>query len=402
MAKKNNKQSTSTRKHNPEVITQIIREFKDQTRAEIRKWRQALRMASDIENPHNHKLQDLYDNLEADGHFIAQVQLRKAATTGYGFGIINRSSGKIDEKKTELFQSEWFYNFLDHALDSVIKGYTVLELTDPATMELTLIPRRNLVGVRQLVLYEASGDKGIDISTGYENTLIRIGKPADLGVMAHLCGQLIWKRNAQQSWAEFTERFGMPLISATTNKTSKADLDRIDNMLASLGESARAVLPEGTSIKIDPFSGGDAYKVFDEQIERINAEMSKPITGGTMVTDDGSSRSQSEVHERNLDNKLAESDRRLIQFVVNNQLIPIMHYWGWPLNPETDKFQWDDTFELSLNQHWNVVNQILNRFTVDQEWIAKRFNVPITGELATPIENDDENTHSQNLSRNFQ
>ena len=359
-------------------------------------------MASDIENPHNHKLQDLYDNLEADGHFIAQVQLRKAATTGYGFGIINRSSGKIDEKKTELFQSEWFYNFLDHALDSVIKGYTVLELTDPATMELTLIPRRNLVGVRQLVLYEASGDKGIDISTGYENTLIRIGKPADLGVMAHLCGQLIWKRNAQQSWAEFTERFGMPLISATTNKTSKADLDRIDNMLASLGESARAVLPEGTSIKIDPFSGGDAYKVFDEQIERINAEMSKPITGGTMVTDDGSSRSQSEVHERNLDNKLAESDRRLIQFVVNNQLIPIMHYWGWSLNPETDKFQWDDTFELSLNQHWNVVNQILNRFTVDQEWIAKRFNVPITGELATPIENDDENTHSQNLSRNFQ
>lgn len=402
MAKKNNKQSTSIRKHNPEVITHIIREFKDQTRAEIRKWRQALRMASDIENPHNHKLQDLYDNLEADGHFIAQVQLRKAATTGYGFGIINRSSGKIDEKKTELFQSEWFYNFLDHALDSVIKGYTVLELTDPATMELTLIPRRNLVGVRQLVLYEASGDKGIDISTGYENTLIRIGKPADLGVMAHLCGQLIWKRNAQQSWAEFTERFGMPLISATTNKTSKADLDRIDNMLASLGESARAVLPEGTSIKIDPFSGGDAYKVFDEQIERINAEMSKPITGGTMVTDDGSSRSQSEVHERNLDNKLAESDRRLIQFVVNNQLIPIMHYWGWPLNPETDKFQWDDTFELSLNQHWNVVNQILNRFTVDQEWIAKRFNVPITGELATPIENDDENTHSQNLSRNFQ
>ena len=402
MAKKNNKQSTSIRKNTPEVVTQIIREFKDQTRAEIQKWRQALRMASDIENPHNHKLQDLYDNLEADGHFIAQVQLRKAATTGYGFGIINRSSGKIDEKKTELFQSEWFYNFLDHALDSVIKGYTVLELTDPATMELTLIPRRNLVGVRQLVLYEASGDKGIDISTGYENTLIRIGKPADLGVMAHLCGQLIWKRNAQQSWAEFTERFGMPLISATTNKTSKADLDRIDNMLASLGESARAVLPEGTSIKIDPFSGGDAYKVFDEQIERINAEMSKPITGGTMVTDDGSSRSQSEVHERNLDNKLAESDRRLIQFVVNNQLIPIMHYWGWPLNPETDKFQWDDTFELSLNQHWNVVNQILNRFTVDQEWIAKRFNVPITGELATPIENDDENIHSRGLSRNFQ
>lgn len=406
MAKKNKQTHQPNRKTNQELVTQIIREFKDQSRAEIKKWRDALRMANDIDNPHNHALQDLYDNLEADGHFIAQVLLRKAATTGYGFGIINRESGKIDEKKTELFQSEWFFNFLDNALDSVLKGYTVLEVTDPATMEMKLIPRRNLVGTRQMVLLEVGTDRGIDISHGFENTLIHIGKPDSLGIMAHLCGQLIWKRNAQQSWAEFTERFGMPLISATTNKTSQSDIDQIDAMLSALGESARAVLPEGTSIKIDPFTGGDAYKVFDEQIERINAEMSKPITGGTMITDDGSSRSQSEVHERNLDDKLAESDRRNIQFVVNNQLIPIMHYWGWPVNPDTDKFQWDDTFELTLNQHWNVVNQILNRYEVDQEWIARTFKVPITGVREVPQftndPNPDDRRHPEDLlSRNF-
>ncbi|MBQ6723847.1 MAG: DUF935 family protein [Paludibacteraceae bacterium] len=407
MTKNNKIQVQRTRKNGQDVVTQIIREFKDQTRAEIKKWRNALRMAADIDHPHNYMLQDLYDNLEADGHFIAQVLLRKAATTGYSFGIINKETGKKDDEKTELFQSEWFYNFLDHALDSVFKGYTVLELTNPATMELTLIPRRNLIGTRHMVLLEASADKGIDISQGYEHTLIHVGKPEDLGVMAHLCGQLIWKRNAQQSWAEFTERFGMPLISATTNKTSQSDIDRIDTMLAALGESARAVLPEGTSIKIDPFTGGDAYKVFYEQIECINAEMSKPITGGTMVTDDGSSRSQSEVHERNLDDKLAESDRRKIQFVVNNQLIPIMQYWGWPVNPETDKFQWDDTFDLTPNQHWNIVNQILNRYTVDQEWIAKTFNVPILEErqepqfVNEPNENDEPHPNNGSLSRNF-
>lgn len=126
-----------------------------------------------------------------------------------------------------------------------------------------------------------------------------------------------------------------------------------------------------------------------------------------MVTDDGSSRSQSEVHERNLDDKLAESDRRKIQFVVNNQLIPIMHYWGWPVNPETDKFQWDDTFDLTPNQHWNIVNQILNRYTVDQEWIAKTFNVPILEErkepqfVNEPNENDEPHPNKGSLSRNF-
>lgn len=373
------KKTPVTRKSD-NIVTHIIREFKDQNRAEIRKWRTALAMSADINSPHNYLIQDMYENLESDGHFIAQIGLRKAATTGYGFSIVDRKTGKIDEGKSELFQNEWFYNLIDDILDSVFKGYTVLELTNPDTMDFTLIPRRNTVGVRQLVLFEASGDKGIDISQGYEHTLLHIGKKDDLGIMANLCGQLIWKRNAQQSWAEFTERFGMPLISATTNKTSQADIDKINKMLTTLGEAATAVLPEGTNIKIDPFTGGDSYKVFDAQIERINEEMSKPITGGTMITDSGSSRSQSEVHERNLDDKIAETDRRMVQFVVNNQLLPIMQYWGWNVNPETDKFLFDSSFELSLSEHWNIVSQVMNRYDVDTEWVSKTFNVPIVGE----------------------
>ena len=100
MAKNNKTQVQHNHKNGQNVVTQIIREFKDQTRAEIKKWRNALRMAADIDSPHNYMLQDLYDNLEADGHFIAQVLLRKAATTGYSFCIANKETGKKDDKKT--------------------------------------------------------------------------------------------------------------------------------------------------------------------------------------------------------------------------------------------------------------------------------------------------------------
>ena len=378
------KKATAKKAPSNNVTTHIIREFKDTNRAEIKKWRQALAATADINTPRTYLLQDMYDNLESDGHLISQIGLRKAATTAYGFSIVDKKTGKIDTEKTELFNNEWFYTFVDHALDSVYKGYTLLELVDPNIMQFELVPRRNVVGGRQMVLFEAAGDKGIDISKGYENTLIHVGKRTDLGIMAHLCGQLIWKRNAQQSWAEFTERFGMPLISATTNKTSQADLAKIDAMLSALGEAATAVLPEGTTIKIDPFTGGDSYQVFDAQIKRINEEMAKPIIGGTMITDNGSSRSQSEVHERNLDDKIAETDRRMIQFVVNNQLIPIMQYWGWNINPETDKFLFDTSFELSLKEHWEIVNQVINRYDVDTEWLSKTFNVPILGERQEP------------------
>lgn len=363
------------------IFPSIIAGFKDRTRADIQKWRRALELAQSPINPRMWLLQDLYDNLESDGHYLAQKELRKTATSGYGFSIIDVKTGEVNQEKTNFFCGEWFFDFLDYALDSIFKGFTLIELTDPKTLAFNLIPRRNVIGTLGIVQRDISDCKGIDFnSKDFQNTLVKIGKPSDLGLMANICGQLIWKRNAQQSWAEFTERFGMPLITATTNQTTSADIRQLDDMLAELGESARAVLPEGTTINVTPFAGSDAFKVYDSQIDRINAEISKPITGGTMVTDDGSSRSQSEVHERNLDDKLSEADRRMIMFVVNGQLIPLLQRFKYPFNPDTDRFQFNQSFELDLTQHWNIVNQMIAQgYEVDEIWLAQTFNVPITG-----------------------
>lgn len=361
------------------VVAQIITEFKDRNRAEIQKWQQALQLANNPEEPRLYALQDLYDNLQSDGHFISQMNLRKAATLCNDFSIVDKKTGDLNPEKAELFNTEWFYNFVGNALDCITKGYTLLELVDPTTMQFELIPRRNVIPTQKRILFEATGNGFLDYSIGYERQLIQIGKPSDLGLLGDLCGQLIWKRNAQQSWAEFTEKYGQPLLTATTNKTADADLNKIEEMLMTLGEAARAVLPEGTTIDIKPFAGSDSYQVYDKQIERINSEIGKPLTGGTMVSDNGSSRSQSEVHERNLDEKISAQDRKMIEFLVNGQLIPMMQSWGHPISVETDKFMYDPSFELSLKEHWEIVSSALDKFYIPEEWVSKTFRIPIDG-----------------------
>lgn len=331
--KRKNKSVKTAAKQPDMIVAKIVSEFKDRTRAEIRKWRQALELAGDINTPRLYLIQDLYDNLKDDGHFISQVELRKAATLCSPFSIIDRATGEVNEEKTKLFKTEWFYNFMEDVLESPYYGYTLLELSDPVTMQFSLVPRRNLVPLFSMVLPEVNATTGISYATGYENSLIHVGKPSDIGLMANICGQLIWKRNAQQSWADFSEKYGQPLLTATTNKTSQGDIDKIETMLSALGEAAQAVLPEGTTIDIKPFAGSDAYQVYDKQIERINTEIGKPITGGTMISDNGASRSQSEVHERNLDEKIAAADQRIVTFTVNGQLLRIMQAVGWDVNP---------------------------------------------------------------------
>lgn len=388
------KRQTKAVKKDSDIVAAIISEFKDKSRAEIRKWRNALKMAEDPTNPRNYVLQDLYENLKADGHFIAQSELRKAATTSRKFSVKDIKTGEVDEGKTKMLQKKWFYNFMEKGLECVTKGYTILELVNSASMDWRLVPRRNVCGRLQRVYLEVGGDKYIDISTGFENNIVRFGEPEDLGIMADICGGLIWKRNAQQSWAEFSERYGMPLISATTNKTDDANVAKVQKMLQALGEAATAVLPEGTSLNIQPFTGGDSFQVYKAQIDALDNEISKAIVGGTMVTDNGSSRSQSEVHERNLDEKLAQADSRLVEFVVNDQLFPILDYWGYGISPKTDYFEFDRGSELTLKEHWDIVNAALQHYEIDQEWVSKTFDIPITGVKENPFQTD-------NLSENF-
>lgn len=181
--KRKNKSVKTAAKQPDMIVAKIVSEFKDRTRAEIRKWRQALELAGDINTPRLYLIQDLYDNLKDDGHFISQVELRKAATLCSPFSIIDRATGEVNEEKTKLFKTEWFYNFMEDVLESPYYGYTLLELSDPVTMQFSLVPRRNLVPLFSMVLPEVNATTGISYATGYENSLIHVGKPSDIGLM---------------------------------------------------------------------------------------------------------------------------------------------------------------------------------------------------------------------------
>jgi len=379
MASKTKNNAQKGQKAGGTVTVQIIQEFKDRQRVGIKNWREAIEMATHPETPKPYMLQDIYDNLKSDGHFIGDMRVRKAATLAFPFSIIDKTTKEVNEEKTDIFKKKWFYDLMKNALDTPVRGYTLLELIDPINMKFKLVPRRNVVAVRKLVLLSVQDDKGVPYADEIGRTLIELGEEDELGIMGDICGQLIWKRNAQQSWAEFSDKFGSPLITATTNKSNPADIRAMHDMLRAMGEASNAVLPEGTTIDIKEFTKGDSFLVYDKQIERTNKEISKALLSGTMVTDDGASRSQSEVHERTLNDKIAGDDRRTIEFTVNEQLIPMLALWGHNINPETDKFRFDPTDKLSLVELWAIVDELLEHGDVPIEWISEKFGVPITG-----------------------
>lgn len=362
------------------IIQQLTKEFTDRARAEIKAWRSAMDAAENPDDPRWNVLQDLFDNLSTDGHLSAVMNIRKSATLSTRFLIKDSKTGKEIADQTALLQTEWFYNMMEHLLGSVFKKYTVMELTDPVTFTWNLIPRRNCSPQKGMVYFEVSGSRGVNYTDPmYARNVIELKSISPFGILNDIVPQLIWKRNAQQTWADFAERFGIPMVTAETVKTDKKSLDDIEKQLRALGQAAQAILPEGTKIVIhDSVQKGDPHKVFLEQISLANEEISKAIVGGTMISDNGSSKSQSEVHERTLNEKIAESDRRMIEFFVNGKLIPLLRTWGFKFT-DTSVFEFDRTESLSMSDHWKIISEALTTYDIDPDWVSKTFNFPILG-----------------------
>lgn len=201
-----------------------------------------------------------------------------------------------------------------------------------------------------------------------------------LGIINDIIPNLIWKRNVAQSWAEFCEKFGMPLISATTNNNNTAHIDNVEKQLLALAEASVGVFPEGTTIKFDEANRTDAYNVYSKFIEHNSNEIAGTLVGSNTLSQSATNRSQTEVHERSLDYKISQSDRRDIAFNVNDDLIPLLKLQGYNYLSDDDVFEWiESKEEIDLTQYWNIVQGIMQNHEVDQDWLSETFNIPIVG-----------------------
>lgn len=364
------------------VINQLASEFADRSRKDIQMWRSALDAADNADNPRWVLLQDLYEYLRSDAHLGSQMDIRRGLTESTRYYVRDSITNKEDPAKSKLLEQEWVFDIIGDLIDHTFFGYTVVQVIDPLLGKYDLLPRRNFIPQKNMLLLEVNGDKGIDVTDpAFKDTIIVIKSRDKFGSMNDIVPDLIWKKNARQAWAMFSEKFGIPLVTATTVTRDKKELDRIETMLKALGKAAQAIFPQGTTIDVkDSAAKGDPYNVFLKQMEYCDEQISKRILGGTMISDNGSSRSQSEVHERTMTEILAGRDKKKTEFSFNRKIMSILrNLFHFPF-AETDEFVFDRSQLLKPKEHWLIISKAIELgYEIPSDWISSTFNFPITG-----------------------
>ncbi len=369
-------------KRNPKII-RIGEQFKDTSRKDIDKWRKALTLINAPENPRFNLYYDLVEDLLTDGHLQSQIQMRKMSVLNTDFHIINRKTKKTNEELTFIFQQQWFYKFLDQATNKTLFGTTLIEFHEfnQEQIEHRLIPRRNVVSTQQRIFPDLQKPGFIDYTDEiFKAWLIQLGEDGELGIINNIIPNLIWIKNVTQAWAEFCEKFGMPLITATTNSTDATTINNVHEMLLELGEASVGTFPQGTDITFQEASRTDAYNTYLQFIRTNQDIISKQLVGSTMLSDQGTNRSQTEVHERSLDNKIALADKRDIQFAINDQLFPLLRLQGYKIS-EDDVFEFKKIKEeVKTKELWKITEGLLSKgYEIQVDWLASTFNIPIEG-----------------------
>lgn len=368
------------------LVMMLNQQTQSLTKQDIARWRRAWAMALNIENPKRGALYSIYTDTLVDLHLTGCFVQRYHKTLLKAFVIVDKN-GKEDKETLKIFKSKWFHHFLLRALESIGWGHSLIQLDDVIIdangvmkfSDVELVPREHVCPEYGVLLRDRSDspDQGIPYREGaLADWCVEVGDSHDLGLLLKCAPQALAKKNMTTYWDVFGEIFGMPMRVGTTTSQNPADRKQIEVMLEEMGAAGWALFPEGTTIEIKESSRGDAYNVYDRRIDRANSEMSKGVLGQTMTIDNGSSQSQSETHLEVFEN-ICAADARLIEYVVNDDLIPKMIRLGFPLSGLT--FKWDDAASYSPAEQRELERVLLQYFDIDPQYFVDKYKIPING-----------------------
>lgn len=302
--------------------------------------RLATLLRSAAEGEHRDYLTLAEEMEERDPHYASVLGTRKRAVSGLEPTVEAASEDRRDvelaDAVRELVRRPEFGEMVDDALDALGKGYAAVEiLWDRSAREwwpdtyrwrdprFFTFDREN--GRTLRLLDETDSFNGIALPP-YKFIVhmprLKSGLPIRRGLARLVAAAYMCKAYGVTDWVAFAEVFGMPLRIGRYGQTAtERDIQTLINAVANLGTDAAAVLPDSMRIEFEePGSRSDGAELFERLAEFLDKQVSKAVLGQTMTADDGSSRSQAEVHDE-VRGDILVADARQLANTLNRDLI---------------------------------------------------------------------------------
>ena len=366
----------------PTVVYAPIKTVKysiQQRNPDIKSWRNANIAAKNIYHPNRTQLYDIYDELLLDGKLVSLLERIRLKCVNSK--IVYHEEGRSPESLADInafLESPYFLDLLKYIIESAWYGYSLIEIrfTSMVCEKVALIPRRNVLPETEEIMLDRISRSG-DIKykePPYNNFLLGVGDPEDLGLLNVCAAQIIYKRGAKADWAKLIQRAGSPTIITKYDPNTPNAANEAMEQTENLADSAAATFPLGSEVDIFEPSGSINSSMAKDFIGDCNSELAQILVLQTMTTENGSSRSQAEVHLAGEDD-LIKGYKTLIENVLNTNLKPILTAHGFDV--ANGRFKYDNTVQYSQEELLAKVQGLAQFGEFDLAYLEETFGVKL-------------------------
>lgn len=316
---------------------------------DVKRWRDALLFAENRHYPNRTEYYRTCKDVALDNHLSSCITQRKNAVLCRDLQLVDKN-GIVNEEKTKLLTKDWFYRLLDHSLDSRYYGFSLLDLgplIDDSFPFITIVPRQYVRPELNIVVPTTGGFTGVQIDDPkYINWNIFIGDHFDLGLLVKAGPVVINKKAAMGFWAEYCEKFGMPIRIGKTQVQDDVLKSNMEQALKNMGKGFYGMIGIDDSIELLSSGQKGAEAVYNELIKTNNSELSKLILGQTGTTDEKSFVGSAEIHQ-GVANNIVESDITWLTNVLNEKVKDVLNFHGFGLEEFSFEFQYNESLSIT-------------------------------------------------------
>ena len=221
-------------------------------------------------------------------------------------------------------------------------------------------------------------------------------EPYGLGLAHWLYWPVFFKRNQIKFWLIASERFGQPTVVGKYPPSAGADeQDKLHDAVTSIRTDTGVTIPNDTIIELleKAQSGSMDYAGLHD---RLDAAISKVVVGQTMTTDDGSSRSQAEVH-LDVRKDIITSDDCLICDSFNDSVVRWVCDWNFPgaAYPKV-KRNMEEAPDLKALAERDLMIVKMTGKVPDDKYIEETYNLQLVDKAPLPDDQDDDDDKTGN------
>ena len=386
--KKKPAQEEALSRKEKQTVLRVIRRQESIVRRDIIDWRTARLEATLADEPKQHRLQVLYNEVMLDAKMTSQISLRIGKSQSADWCL--KKGDQNDEESMRVLTDKGLFDKLvkfiveSHFYSQSLVQFTFDKVGDP---DLELVPRTNVspaTGRFYPDVYGGESEQYRDRPDFGKWVLEFCPDRSDLGILNKAVPYVLMKKFALSCWSELCEIYGIPPRVLKTNTQDTDMLNRAEAMMREIGAAAYFIIDTEEEFEFAQASNtnGDVYKNFiatcDEQISLLNL-------GAVLGQDTEHGNRSKEEASTDLMEIVVEADKRKIAYYINKTAIPAMESLG--IIPAGLRFEFakaTDTEKL-----WDMVYQASAYYEFDVEWLKQTFGMEITRPRMNPNGSDD-------------